>query len=181
MYVYKPPNRDPQNQLITKKMAKSKQKLSFGNPSTKDFQVFDYPFYLMNQVEHKYYAVMDHVFRQDDISRPVWRILLLLRHNKSMSVSDIATHTAIMRPTVSRILERMEKNQFVERRTRSGDNRVTDVYLKAKGKNIIDKVVEDVGKQYEWTVNGLSSSELKAFNKVLQHMLDNLKGLPWLE
>ena len=157
-------------------MSTKKTKTSFGNPSAENFEVFDYPFYLMNQVENKYYAVMDYVFKEDGISRPVWRILLLLRHSKFMSVTDIATHTAIMRPTVSRILERMEKNEFIERRARVDDNRVTDVYLKPKGKKIIDKAVVDVARQYERTVDGLSKTELKNFNKVLRHMLNNLKG-----
>lgn len=159
-------------------MAKRK-KSSFGNPSITDFEVFDYPFYLMNQVEYKYYAVMDRIFRECKISRPMWRILLMLRHKEYLSVTDISEHAAIMRPTVSRIIERMEKQGLVMRRARSEDNRVTDVRLTDEGKEVIDKVVEIVGKQYEWTVRGLSNTQLKAFNKVMQHMLENLQMLPW--
>jgi len=161
-------------------MTKIKQTRSFGNPSASGFKVFDYPFYLMNQVEYRYYAIMDRIFKEDEISRPIWRVLLILRNNEHMSVTDIAEHTAIMRPTVSRILERMEKSRLIERRTRSEDNRITDIYLMSKGKEVIDKAVEDVAKQYEWTVSGLKNAELKVFNKVLLHMLENLKGLPWI-
>lgn len=153
---------------------------SFGSPAASGFDVFDYPFYLMNQVEHRYYAIMDRIFKEDKISRPIWRILLILRNTDHLSVTHIAEHTAIMRPTVSRILERMENSQLIERRTRSDDNRITDIYLLGKGKKVIDKAVEDVAKQYERTVSGLKNAELKTFNKVLLHMLGNLKGLPWI-
>jgi len=160
-------------------MAKKREKKSFGNPSARNFEVFDYPFYLMNQVEDRYYAIMDRVFKEDNISRPVWRILLILRHKKSMSVTDIAEHTAIMRPTASRILERMEKDSLIERRVRPGDNRVTEILLRPKGRKLIRKAVEDVAKQYEWTVEGLTGTELRAFNRTLHHMLANLKRFPW--
>lgn len=56
-----------------------------------------------------------------------------------MSVTDLVEHTAIMRPTVSRILERVQKSRLGERRPCSDDNRITDIYLISKGKKPLIK------------------------------------------
>jgi DNA-binding MarR family transcriptional regulator len=90
-----------------------------------------------------------------------------------MSQRDLGEKMDIKDSTVVRLIDRMEKDQFVERGKDAKDRRITHVTLTEKGKKRIEELLP-IGEEMSrvFSVN-ISQEELEVFNKVLNKMAEN--------
>src|SRR5574337_2204014 len=70
------------------------------------------------------------------------RVLLGLMDQESVCQSDLVTHLCIEPPTVTKMLQRMEKAGLVERRQDDQDGRVSRVNATAMGKALQQPILQ---------------------------------------
>lgn len=103
-------------------------------------------------------------------------IIIYLIHNEDREVNqrDIELEFKLMNPTVTGILNRLEKKGFVKRTKSISDRRYKKVELTEKGKKMkgemLKKVIETKMKLFE----GLSDEELNTFGNTLRVLIDNI-------
>jgi DNA-binding MarR family transcriptional regulator len=144
-------------------------------PFHRNFRLDDYVFYLMSHVEHLYSSGMARTLARHGISRSMWRCLAALSQHKGISIGELGRKALLKQSTVSRILDRMERNGLVLRRPRRGDERVTEVHLTAAGRYTLDPVFDIAGQVYARAIQGLRAAELTQFRRVLKRMYANLE------
>lgn len=98
-------------------------------------------------------------------------ILAILYHCKKLTMKEIAEKIHRTKPTVTILVDKLEKLGFVKRDRSSEDSRVTYILLTSKSegiKPIFDKISEDLNKML---YKNLSEKEAKILDNLLEKML----------
>jgi DNA-binding MarR family transcriptional regulator len=74
------------------------------------------------------------------LTLPQCRVLVHLAVNEGVSQVQLAELADVEPMTLVRILDRMESDGWLERRTDPADRRARRLYLKSKGKPLVDKI-----------------------------------------
>lgn len=102
------------------------------------------------------------------------RVLLSLMERESVGQSDLVTHLCVEPPTVTKMLQRMEKAGWVERRQDEQDGRVSRVNVTTQGRALqqpILQVWEDLEKRL---LTNMSVTEQALLRRLLMQALTNL-------
>lgn len=168
-------------------MAQAKQKMPEADqskaetldPDSASFRLSDYPFYRLNRLSGRYASVMNSVLKQVSLDQPRWRVVMILGAEGTCSVSRIAELAIMQLSTITRIVQRMQRDGLVDLIRRASDNRVTEVSLTEHGEAVHDKVRSVASRVFRQAVSDLSREELLLFNRLLETMHDSLAKSPY--
>lgn len=105
-----------------------------------------------------------------------WAIGFLNAHqDKPMYQKDIEHELSIRKPTASRLIDRMEKNGYVERRVSAEDKRWKEIVLTQKAKDEIQLVDNFIAGVEAKLRKNLSDAEIKQFLQTLGKIKKNLE------
>jgi MarR family transcriptional regulator, organic hydroperoxide resistance regulator len=102
-------------------------------------------------------------------------VLMLLWHQDGQPQSHLAQHLGVAAPTVSKMLDRLEQAQILERHASSLDNRVSLVYLTPKGKQLEPQVAAVWQELEQRTTEHLTPVEVSQFQGILKKVLLSLR------
>jgi DNA-binding MarR family transcriptional regulator len=94
-------------------------------------------------------------------------LLFFLQKNDGSSLTQISQGLMLENPTVTGLIDRLEKSGYVKRSDHPNDRRVYLVYLTEKGKKVANKALPIVKKLNEEIKEGYSKEEIESFKKVL--------------
>ncbi|NMA69612.1 MAG: winged helix-turn-helix transcriptional regulator [Desulfitobacterium sp.] len=109
-----------------------------------------------------------------DVTIEQWRILLYLWKQDGQSQNSLALSTQKDEPSVSRILNNMEKHDLVVRKRHPSDRRTNLIYLTEKGRNLQDDLMAIGSLTNKEATEGISSEELKQCIETLNKVINNL-------
>ena len=101
------------------------------------------------------------------------RIIMMLKREKSATISEIAEETGTAPATVSVSIKRMEKAGFVAKKVSSKDARRTEIYLTKKGEKAPEHIKAKLDAEEKILTNGLSEEEVLALSDILDKLIDN--------
>ena len=104
-----------------------------------------------------------------------WIVLVQLWQKDGQSQSALSELTLRDRPTMSRILDTMEKSGLVERRVDEHDARSRLVRLTRTGKGLQEKLVPVAKKIVGRLEHEISERDLEVTHRTLSRMLENLR------
>lgn len=148
------------------------------DPSNPDFRLDNSPFYLMAHADYKYHEDMDKVLHKHGVSKPIYRIMTVLREHQPASIGALAEVALTKRSTVSRIIDRMLEQGLVTTEANPEDNRITEVTLTPAGQQTLRKLTPIVGRQFVRATQGISERDIANLLKTLQKISQNLSKLP---
>ena len=91
------------------------------------------------------------VVRASGFSVSEWRILATLTDGDGMSIGELAQISVTKQPTVTRLLDRMEAKNYVERFAHETDRRITMVRITHQGETILSDLIRQA-KEHEHRV-----------------------------
>ena len=103
--------------------------------------VDDYLAALLAQASQLISSEFHEVVRRHGLSISEWRVLATLAGSEPMSIGRLAQVAVLKQPTVTRMLDRMEAKNQVERVAHDGDRRVTLVRITAAGSRIVARLI----------------------------------------
>lgn len=148
------------------------------DPSNPGFRLDNSPFYLMAHADYKYHEDMDKVLHKHGVSKPIYRIMTVLREHQPASIGALAEVALTKRSTVSRIIDRMLEQGLVTTEANPEDNRITEVTLTPAGQQTLRKLTPIVGRQFVRATEGISERDIANLLKTLQKISQNLSKLP---
>jgi DNA-binding MarR family transcriptional regulator len=148
------------------------------DPSSTGFTLDNSPFYLMAHADYKYHEDMDKVLHKHGVSKPVYRVMTVLRERQPASIGAIAEAALTKRSTVSRIIDRMIEQGLVTTEPHPDDNRITEVTLTPAGQQTLRKLTPIVGRQFARAMVGISDRDIAHIIRTLQKISSNLSKLP---
>jgi DNA-binding MarR family transcriptional regulator len=108
------------------------------------------------------------------LSSAQWRLLVYAVREEGVPQARLAALLEIEPISVSRLLDRMEDNGWIERRSDASDRRVRTVWPSAKGRAAFDSVKEMAGDIYEKAMKGMSPEQRAGLLEGLSTIIENM-------
>jgi MarR family transcriptional regulator, organic hydroperoxide resistance regulator len=110
----------------------------------------------------------------EDITPEQWTVLIRLWEQEGYTQSELSNATFRDKPTMSRILDSMEKRGLVERRVAPEDARARVIHLTRRGRNLRVKLVPVAEEIVERMTHGITPQALETTRDALRRMFANL-------
>jgi len=125
--------------------------------------------FLISKVYQKLIINLQKSFSESRIEATPIQVMLLffLQQNNGLSLTQISQGLMLENPTVTGLIDRLEKLGYVKRSDHPNDRRVYLVRLTEKGNKVANKALPIVKKLNEEMKKGYSKEEVENFKKVL--------------
>ena len=125
--------------------------------------------FLISKVHQKLLTNLQKSFSESGIEVTPIQVMLLffLQQNTGLSLTQISQGLMLENPTVTGLIDRLEKSGYVKRSDHPNDRRVYLVHLTEKGNKVAKKALPIVKKLNEQIKEGYSRAEIEDFKKVL--------------
>lgn len=109
-----------------------------------------------------------------NVTPPQWGVLVALWEQDGLSLSELAKRSFFDGPTMTGIVDRLEKGGLVERRRDSTDRRVISVYLTLEGRELQSRLPALSEEANQDAVAGIPPEEVERFLDTLRKVIANL-------
>ncbi|MDC0158832.1 MarR family transcriptional regulator [Rhodospirillaceae bacterium] len=133
--------------------------------------------FLLHDVSRLMRTVFDRRGREIGLTRSQWWVLTMLYAKEGVTQSELADFMDLEKPTLGRLLDRMQEKEWIERRPDSFDRRVNRLYLTEKVQEImraLRKTAADVRKD---ALGNMAAAEREKFIDTLIKIKNNLSHL----
>jgi len=103
--------------------------------------VDDYLLSLLARASHVVSSEFHLRLRARGVSVPVWRVLATLAGGTGETVSTLANACLLLQPTMTKVLDRMERDGLVRRRQDDGDRRLVRIHLTPRGEQMVAELL----------------------------------------
>jgi DNA-binding MarR family transcriptional regulator len=125
--------------------------------------------FLVSKVYQKLIMNLQKSFSESGIEVTPIQVMLLffLQKKDGSSLTQISQGLMLENPTVTGLIDRLEKLGYVKRSDHPNDRRVYLIYLTEKGNKVANKALPIVKRLNEQIKEGYSEREIESFKKVL--------------
>ena len=114
-----------------------------------------------------------------DLTASQGPILGYIAHRKSPPCSrDIEEEFKLSHPTVSGLLSRLEKKEFIQFRPDDTDRRCKRIYLRPKGREFMERIHRTIRETETQMVQNFTEEEKEQFFTLLNRAIANMGGDP---
>ena len=137
---------------------------------------FAFP-YLVNDVTRLMRKLFDRRAVRFGLTRAQWRALKRLQRNEGLTQNELAEFLEMEPIAVGRVIDRLQKAGFVERRADPSDRRCWRLHLLPKAHAVVGDMEEISSELLRRAQRGIAAAETKAMIALLARMKDNLNAL----
>jgi DNA-binding MarR family transcriptional regulator len=103
-----------------------------------------------------------------------WRVLAVLQDHGHLNIGQIAEHTLIEQPTVTRVVDQLEREGLAVRETGARDSRFVQVKLTRAGRAAFKEIYPIAVRHQELALKGFRPQEIKALIGFLERIQSNI-------
>lgn len=132
--------------------------------------------FLIHRTSRLLQVELQKVLEPYDLTREQWPVLAMLWEEEGVSQNKIGAYLCKDQPTITRIIDRLEKKRLVKRVTNTRDRRAYRIFLTEEGKQlneVLPKLVDDLLKRAQ---AGLTEEQVAALKQALPTIAGNLEG-----
>lgn len=130
--------------------------------------------YWVTRLARAFEADLEQRLAVHGVTRASWAVLSAIQHHGKTTPAVLAGFIGIDRAAITRHLDRLEKQELVQRHHSSTDRRVVNIKLTQKGTFLISKLAaESVATNAKFTA-GLDQSEIDTVQAAIKKMLSNV-------
>jgi DNA-binding MarR family transcriptional regulator len=148
------------------------------DPAFPDFELAHSPLYLIVRSAGRYSMDMEDGLHAIGMDLPSWRALIVLQESSPQSVSEIAKIAATRLSTMTRVIQRLEKQKLVTLSRRDSDARVTEVELTARGEEAAQKGRAVASSIFNRVFKDFPAQDITALNQLLRRIYRRLEEDP---
>jgi DNA-binding MarR family transcriptional regulator len=142
------------------------------------FKLDRHIFYLFGQIYGRRDQQLTRSLRRFGLSVPQWRVLAALLDLGTCAINRLADLTVVDRTTLSRTLDRMERQGLVAREQAEGDKRSYLMRLTEEGRAMFRRIWPVISYHNERAVRGISRAEMERLTATLSKMIANVAEPP---
>ena len=110
-----------------------------------------------------------------DITIEQWSVLYHLWKQDGLSQQELCSATFSDKPSITRFVDILEKQQLVKRVASLEDRRINLIYLSETAAMLRDQTMDMANQTLNEALSGVSAEEIAVCKSVLQRVYDNLK------
>jgi len=128
---------------------------------------------LMQHLGQTYRTLQGAFARQVGHALPRWRILFALYEQGETSQKALAERCRLDPASLTRLLQAMQKQGWIERAVDARDNRLTLATLTAEGRVVVEAALPQRAAFFRALLNGFSADQVTALNDALNRLEQN--------
>jgi DNA-binding MarR family transcriptional regulator len=105
------------------------------------------------------------------------QIMLALDREDGQTPGQLATRIGVRPPTITKTINRLQSQGFLEKRASDKDARQAHIFLTGSGREAIRDIEKSVRKTEKLALKGLDKKDQKALTKLLSRIEANLSDL----
>jgi DNA-binding MarR family transcriptional regulator len=109
-----------------------------------------------------------------DITIEQWTVLYHLWKEDCLSQQELCNRTYRDKPSITRLIDNLEKQKLLKRSSHKNDKRINLVCLTDAGKALQDTTLELANQTMDEALNGVKKEDIEIVKNVLQRVYDNL-------
>ncbi|MEQ4922884.1 homoprotocatechuate degradation operon regulator HpaR [Proteus hauseri] len=111
------------------------------------------------------------VLKAHNLTEQQWRIIRVLADKRSIDFHELAQKACILRPSLTGILIRMERDELICRLKPVSDQRKLFVSLSVNGQNLYDKIQPKIDEGYQLLEQKFSTEKLQCLSGLLKELI----------
>ena len=123
--------------------------------------------YLLGHANHAVYKDFDREVRAAGLSSIEWRVLATLHDSPPQAISQLALEVLSKQPTVTKLVQRMSEQGWVQLLADPDDQRRTLVTATAAGLAVVTPLIGKARQHEARTLRALTATETTALKKLL--------------
>jgi MarR family transcriptional regulator, transcriptional regulator for hemolysin len=131
--------------------------------------------YLVNRVSARWNTKLAEQLKAFNMTTAQMRALAVLSISSGQTINDLAALTISEQSTMSRTLDALEEQGYIERRARPEDMRVRKITITDAGRAAFEAFWPAMFQSYEAMFKDVGSAEYFAFLSTLQKILRNIR------
>ena len=133
--------------------------------------------FLLKDIQRMYVRLFEQRVPQLGITFTQCKVLVLLSRNEGTTQAKLAEVSETEPMTLVRVLDRMERDGWIERRADPADRRAYRLYLKPASTPVLEEVLRIGEKIRAEALAGLSAEQREQLMEMLERVRDNLVAL----
>ncbi len=133
--------------------------------------VEDYLLYLLARASHQASSEFHAVAKAHGVGLAEWRVLSYLSDGPS-SIGELAATTLLQQPTLTKVVDRMQRDGLVDRRPDPADGRRTRVSVTGRGRPLVADLIPLARRHEEIVLDGYTPAEAEALKATLKTLID---------
>jgi DNA-binding MarR family transcriptional regulator len=115
-------------------------------------------------------------FNQAELNLTIeqWSVLYHLWKKDGMSQQELCNATFRDKPSITRLVDNLEKLELVKRVPSEADRRINGIYLTKQGLKLQDQTMEIAEETLNEALVGISPQNINLCKEILQQVYDNL-------
>jgi MarR family transcriptional regulator for hemolysin len=134
-------------------------------------------FYMLHDVTRQVRKHFDRRATRLELTRAQWRALKATGRHEGLSQSELAEYLDMEAIPVGRVIDRLEKTGFVERRADPADRRRWRLYLTPKAHAVVGEMEVIADELRDDALRGIGRDDLDTLMSVLNRIKENLATL----
>ena len=110
-----------------------------------------------------------------DITIEQWSVLYHLWKEDGMSQQSLCDATFRDKPSITRLVDNLEKLKLVKRVASKDDRRINMIYLTPEAQKLQDQTMEVANQTLNEALAGVTNGQIEIAKEVLQQVYENLK------
>ena len=123
--------------------------------------------------------VVSAIFRNHDLSFPQYNVLRVLDASKDgqSKITEVGRIMLVPGANMTGVAKRLEKNNFIVRKSDPADERVTLLEITKKGKKALANIEQERNEHMHAMLKGMTEKEKREFLTKLKHLIKNSRQL----
>lgn len=120
-------------------------------------------------------ATMGHfrpVLKGYGLTEQQWRVLRVLRETNGLESRELAEKTLMLRPSMTGVIDRLERDGLVERRKDKQDGRKACIWMTRKAKKLYERITPSLEREYAEMQARFSKDKWQELYESLFHLLE---------
>lgn len=133
--------------------------------------------FLVTDVTRLLRTLFDRRAARFGLTRAQWRALKRLHHAQGITQNELAEFLEMEPIAVGRVIDRLQKAGFVERRADPQDRRCWRLHLTTKAHAVVDDMEDISAELFKQAQRGISAADMKIVMAAFARMKHNLNAL----
>jgi len=114
--------------------------------------------------------------RENDLSSQQWRVIRALNEEEGLDITELSERCYLLMPSLSRIIQNLEKRALVSRIQSSSDNRRSVISITAAGKKLFNKIAPKSVERYNLITEKFGYGKLELLYELLDELIEKIES-----
>lgn len=133
--------------------------------------------FIIGDVSRMLRTVYDRRVEPLGLTRAQWRVMAHISRNEGCTQTELAAELEIEKPTLGRLIDRLQANDWVERRADENDARTKRVFLTPRAQPVLKEMYSLADDVLDAAFSGLTRDQADQLLQSLLHVKSNLSEL----